>query len=128
MRAFVKKELKYPTDALKNKVEGVVHLRYSINRHGKVFNIKIVKGIGHGCNKEAKRIIGLFTFEMPKNRAGRLIFHKTLQVHFRLPKASEMEKKIELVPQKPASQTEISYSYQTEDKNKSNTYSYSIQL
>ena len=31
----------------------------------------------------------MFEFEMPKNRAGKIIFHKTLQVHFRLPKESE---------------------------------------
>lgn len=129
MRTFVSTELKYPDDALQNKTEGTVHLRYSINRAGKTFNIKIVKGVGHGCNEEAKRIIGLFTFDMPKNRAGKVIFHKTLQIHFRLPKVTE--KKLDLTPPKPV-QTDFSYSYTvtttTKKEDGTSSYGYSIPM
>ncbi len=126
LRAFVSQNMRYPKEALQNKVEGTVHLRYSIDRNGKTFNIKVVKGIGNGCNEEAQRIISLFKFEMPKNRAGKLIFHKTLQIHFRLPKEKEI-KKVEINPQQ---EQIISYSITnstSKDKN-DRGYTYSISL
>lgn len=123
LRAFVSDNMRYPKDALKNKVEGTVHLRYSIDRTGKTFNIKVIKGIGSGCNEEAQRIIGLFKFEIPKNRAGKLIFHKTLQIHFRLPK--EVEVKI-AVPLKKK-EAEITYSITVSSKTPK-SYGYSIDL
>lgn len=122
MQETVKKNLRYPKTAFANKTEGTVHLRYSIDRSGKTFDIKVVSGIGDGCDEEAKRIVSLFKFRMPRNRAGKLTFHKTLQVHFRLPKGKEKP----VVPQTTA----VTYSYTTnkqEDKN-SGSYSYEISL
>lgn len=115
MRDFVRRNLRYPADALKNKIEGTVHLRYSIDRKGKVYDPKIVSGIGYGCDEEAGRIVSLFEFEMPKNRVGKIIFHKTLQVHFRLPKESEQEQE----------GLEIKYTFK---EGQSSGYGYSIEI
>ena len=128
LRAFVSANMKYPKAALKDRIEGTVHLRYSIDRSGKTFNIKVVKGIGSDCNEEAQRIVGLFKFEMPKNRAGKLIFHKTLQIHFRLPKEKAETKKVEIIA--PTEQA-ITYSYTTstnKDKTNKGNYGYSISI
>ena len=122
LRAFVASNLKYPPIAFENKIEGTVHLRYSIDRNGKTFNIRVIKGIGNGCNEEARRIVSLFKFEMPKNRAGKLIFHKTLQIHFRLPKKSP-ESSMEEIQKR---NLEINYTVnKTNDKG---NYEYSIDL
>jgi len=123
LREFVATNLQYPKAALDNKTEGTVHLRYSINRDGKTFNIKVVKGIANGCNEEAQRIVSLFKFEMPKNRAGKLIFHKTLQIHFRLPKQT-----VSKLPSPPKNkEIEISYTI-SKESNDSRYYGYSIEL
>ena len=124
LRAFVATNLRYPKTALENKIEGTVHLRYSIDRTGKTFNIKVVKGIGNGCNEEARRIVGLFKFEMPKNRAGKLIFHKTLQIHFRLPK--DVETKVS--PLVPIEKKEVEISYAINYSKNGGSYGYSIEL
>ena len=124
LRAFVATNLRYPKTALENKIEGTVHLRYSIDRTGKTFNIKVVKGIGNGCNEEARRIVGLFKFEMPKNRAGKLIFHKTLQIHFRLPK--DVETKVS--PLVPIEKKEVEISYTINYSKNGGSYGYSIEL
>ena len=124
LRAFVATNLKYPKAAFDNKVEGTVHLRYSIDRNGKTFNIKVVKSIGNGCNEEAKRIVSLLKFEMPKNRAGKLIFHKTLQIHFRLPKELEAQVK----PPKPVEKNDIEISYTVSSSGENGSYGYSIEL
>lgn len=119
MREMVKNNLRYPQTALKNKTEGTVHLRYSIDRYGKPFDIKVVSGIGDGCDEEAKRIVGLFEFRMPRNRAGKLIFHKTLQIHFRLPK----KKPVKAIKSPPL----VEYSYNS-NEDTSSGYSYTIDL
>ncbi len=85
MRAFIRQHLQYPKAALQAKIEGTVHIRYTINHKGKVVATKIIAGIGHGCDEEAVRLVELLEFIAPKNRNIKAIFHKTIQIHFRLP-------------------------------------------
>jgi len=86
MRRIIRENLRYPEEALKNKVEGTVIVRYDIDHKGRVTDAKIIAGIGHGCDEEAIRLVHLFEFEVPKNRGVRVRFHKDIQIHFRLPK------------------------------------------
>jgi len=88
-RKFVKKELKYPTVALKEKVEGVVVLKIDIDYKGDVTSSKVVSGIGHGCDREAQRIMMLAKYEVPKGpRKMRVRFHKTVRIQFKIPKVN----------------------------------------
>lgn len=113
-QVFIKKNMHYPKNAVDNKIEGTVHLRYSIDKRGNTFNIKVVSGIGYGCDKEAKRLVGLLKYEIPKNRVGRIVFHKTLQIHFKL-------SDIDLTPT-------LNYSYLPNTNNETNSYHYQIDL
>lgn len=106
MKAFIKKHLSYPTAALQKKIEGTVHIRYAINYRGKVVDAKIIAGIGHGCNEEAIRLVKLLVFNMPKNRNLKALFHKTLQIHFRLPKTTTKK-----VPVSPSTNLAVQYNY-----------------
>lgn len=99
---FITTNLRYPKDALSNKIEGTVVLRYGINSQGKVIEVKVLSSIGHGCDEEAVRLVKKLQFEVPKNRKKKIIFHKNIQIHFRLPK--EQEK-----PVQPASGYQVSY-------------------
>lgn len=49
--------LKYPDEATKNGVEGKVFVEFVINKDGKVSDLKVLKGIGAGCDDEAMRAI-----------------------------------------------------------------------
>ena len=84
---FVRKRLEYPKEAIDNKIEGDVEIRYDINHKGKVIKTEIVKGIGHGCDQEAQRIVGLLRFDVHVPRGIRATFHRNIKIHFRLPKA-----------------------------------------
>ena len=87
MRQLIKSNLKYPKDALTQKVEGSVYLRYGIDHTGKVSEVKILQSLGHGCDEEAERIVKLFLFEVPKiPRKLKVAFHKNIRIHFKLPK------------------------------------------
>jgi len=87
MKHFIGQQMKYPKEALEQKKEGTVLIRYTINHQGKVIETKIIAGIGFGCDEEADRLVRLLTFEVPKNRGVKAIFHKELHIHFRLPVA-----------------------------------------
>jgi len=106
MRAFVKKQLKYPEKALKNRIEGTVYLKYTIDYQGNVIDTQVISGLGHGCDEEAERIVKLLKFKVPKNRKIKVAFHKHIQIHFRLPKQKE-------VPEQP----QISYTIIATKKN-----------
>lgn len=108
MKAFIKKELSYPPTALQQKIEGTVYIRYTINYKGKVIDVKIVGGIGHGCEEEAIRLVKLLEFNVPKNRNLKAVFYKKLQIHFKLPKTTPEKKKI---PSPPPAPMAVQYNY-----------------
>lgn len=117
MRAFIKKNLRYPEEALKNNVEGTVSVAYEIDHLGTVIDAKIKGGIGHGCDEEALRITKLLKFGVPKHKGLRVTFHKTINIHFRLP----------TIP-KPSSNTQLVYNYVEKKKEGKPSYSYNISV
>lgn len=56
---FLKKNLNYPEEAKKIGREGKVFIQFIVNKDGSLSNIKIIKGIGAGCDEEAIRVIKL---------------------------------------------------------------------
>ncbi len=107
MNELIYSNLKYPKDAAKNKIEGLVIIKYDINHIGHVIDAKIVKGLGYGCDEESLRVVKLLTFEVPKNpRKLKVTFHKDIHIHFKVDK--------EVVPDKvnvPVQNTAINLSY-----------------
>ena len=54
---FVKKNLKYPSQARRMGIEGKVYVQFVVDKDGSVTDVKSVKGIGAGCDEEAVRVI-----------------------------------------------------------------------
>ena len=86
MKKFIGENLKYPKEALENKIQGTVYVRYDIDHKGNVTDAKVIKGIGYGCDEEALRLAKMLEFEVPKTRGVRVVFHNNIQINFRLPK------------------------------------------
>ncbi|MCZ8355925.1 MAG: energy transducer TonB [Cyclobacteriaceae bacterium] len=62
MESFYKlasENLRYPSQARRMNVEGKVFVEFVVAKDGTLTNIKIVKGIGAGCDEEALRIVQL---------------------------------------------------------------------
>ncbi|MCF8236793.1 MAG: TonB family protein [Saprospiraceae bacterium] len=91
LKAFISKHLQYPEEALKEKIEGTVHIRYGIDHTGMVTDIKVIKGLGGGCSEEAIRLVGMLRFHLERTRGVRVLFHKKIQIHFRLPPPQEVK-------------------------------------
>lgn len=57
MEAYIEKNLQYPAQAKANNIKGKVILRFVVEQDGQLSNIKVVKGLGNGCNEEAIRLL-----------------------------------------------------------------------
>lgn len=85
LQAFVSKNLIYPPKALKKRVEGVVELSYIVDIKGKVKDIKVIKSLGFGCDKEAQRVVSLLQFNRGYKERRPAEFEKTILIKFNLP-------------------------------------------
>ena len=65
---FVHKNLHYPPSALKNKLEGRVTIRFTVEADGKVTNAKVIRGLSPDCDKEALRIVNMMPRWIPMQR------------------------------------------------------------
>ena len=54
---WLARNIKYPLDAKKNKIEGRVYVRFVIEADGEIGEVKVMKGIGFGCDEEAARVL-----------------------------------------------------------------------
>jgi len=78
--AFLGQNIKYPEQATKNGVQGKVFVTFVIEADGSISNVKVLRGIGGGCDEEAVRIISI----MPKWNPG-MKNGKAVRVQFNLP-------------------------------------------
>jgi protein TonB len=66
----VKTNLKYPEEAVKNKVQGQVVAEFIIDETGVVTNPTILQGLGSGCDEEALRVLALMPAWIPGTMEG----------------------------------------------------------
>lgn len=83
---FVAKNIQYPKEAEEAGIEGSVIVGYDILDTGQVQNVRILKGLGYGCDEEAMRVIGLMRFEKVRNKSVRTRTSTKATIHFNLNK------------------------------------------
>lgn len=112
---FIRKNLRYPKEALENGISGVVRLKYSINGKGDVFSTQIIHSLGYGCDEEAARVISLLKYNIPKQRKIRAKFHKTINVKFKPQKKKTLKitytESKSTIKEKTKEEKEKSYEY-----------------
>ena len=57
MMEFIQKNLKYPMTAQENGIQGRVFVNFVIEPDGSITNVRVMRGIGGGCDEEAIRIV-----------------------------------------------------------------------
>jgi TonB family protein len=88
----IRKDLRYPEKAIAENIEGTVRLKFSINHKGKVEQVQIIHGIGFGCDEEAVRLIKGLEFSTPKQyHHQHVLFHRTINIHFKLPNKNPVQ-------------------------------------
>jgi protein TonB len=64
---YLQKNLRYPAQARNQNVQGKVFVAFVVGPDGTIKDVTIAKGIGYGCDEEAKRVVST----MPKWKPGR---------------------------------------------------------
>lgn len=82
--AQLAKNLKYPRQAIRQGIDGKVFVEFIVDRNGKVVNLKIIKGIGAGCDEEAMRVIALTPWEPGKQRGKPVYVRMVMPVVFKV--------------------------------------------
>jgi TonB family protein len=55
--SHIQNEMSYPSEALQKRIEGRVDVQFVVEKNGSLSDVKIIKGIGAGCDDEALRAI-----------------------------------------------------------------------
>jgi len=88
LRKFIDSQLRYPEQALEKRIEGQVHVTYSVSNEGKVDDIEVASGIGYGCDEEAIRVISLLKYAPADNHGVKVRSSMRTRINFRLPGSS----------------------------------------
>jgi protein TonB len=70
---FLGKNLRYPAQARDENIQGRVTISFVVEKNGELSNIKVLKGIGFGCDEEAIRVIKKSPFWKPGFQNGRAV-------------------------------------------------------
>ena len=62
MMNYLVSSIKYPAEAIKKKIVGTVYVSFIVEIDGSVSHVKVLRGIGGGCDEESIRVVT----EMPK--------------------------------------------------------------
>jgi TonB family protein len=60
---FLNENIKYPEEARKNKIQGRVYVNFMVEKDGSITGVKVIRGIGGGCDEEAIRVVKLMKFK-----------------------------------------------------------------
>jgi len=87
-KEFIAGNLIYPGEAVEAGIEGSVLVGYEINDNGEVLNPHIIKGLGHGCDEEALRLVRMLVYEKARNRGLRVKVNTKTRINFKLKKTT----------------------------------------
>jgi TonB family protein len=79
-RDFLLANIKYPEEAVKKGVTGTVYVTFVVQKDGSIANVKVLRGIGTGCDEEAVRVVRLMPKWNPGEQKG-----KPVDVQYNLP-------------------------------------------
>ncbi|MBK8499036.1 MAG: energy transducer TonB [Flavobacteriales bacterium] len=80
MRKYLGKSVKYPQMATDAGISGTVYLSFEVDKDGKIKDVKVLRGIGGGCDEEAIRVVKAMPTWTPGKQRG-----KPVRVQFTLP-------------------------------------------
>lgn len=80
IQKYLGDNISYPEAAKDNNIQGRVVVRFVVDENGKVSDVTVVRGIGGGCDEEAKRVVS----SMPAWKAGKQN-GKPVKVYYNLP-------------------------------------------
>ena len=82
---FISKNVKYPEDAVKKKVEGKVFVTFVVDTDGKITDVSLLRKVFPSLDAEAIRVISAMPNWIPGKQKGQVVRVKyTVPIMFRL--------------------------------------------
>ena len=79
---FIKKHTRYPKEARRNNISGIIEVDFTVATDGTIKNPTVFKSLGYGCDEEALRIVHLMPKWIPGRRGRDLM---ELDYHVNIP-------------------------------------------
>ncbi len=70
---YLQENIKYPEMAKESGIQGTVYVTFVVEKDGRITNVKVLRGIGGGCDEEAVRIIKNMPRWKPGKQRGRAV-------------------------------------------------------
>ncbi|MFT5823685.1 MAG: TonB family protein [Crocinitomix sp.] len=85
MTQFIVNNIEYPEEARKNNEEGIVYVKFVVEKDGAITKVNIRKGVYDALNNEAMRVVKKMPNWIPGEQNGKPVsVYFTLPIHFRL--------------------------------------------
>jgi protein TonB len=82
---YIKVNLRYPEKAKQAKIQGTVFVTFLVKADGRLNNIKLLQGIGYGCDEEAIRLVQTMPNWKPaKDKGENVDIQMNLPIKFKL--------------------------------------------
>lgn len=77
---FLTENIKYPAEAREASIQGTVYITFVVEKDGTIKDVRVLRGIGGGCDEEAVRVISSMPRWLPGKQRG-----KPVRVQFNMP-------------------------------------------
>ncbi len=85
MMKYIQDHINYPDMAKEMDIKGTVYVGFVVEPDGSITNVQVLKGIGGGCDKEAKRVVRNMPKWEPGSQQGRKVrVNVKIPIKFRL--------------------------------------------
>ena len=90
--AYVAQHLKYPKQAIRGRVQGIVQLRFVVLENGRIGQVQTIKSLESHCDAEAKRVVKSLPRFIPGRQGGKAVrVWYTLPIRFMIPEKTTKE-------------------------------------
>ena len=87
--AYVASHTRYPEQAIRDSVQGVVLLRFVVLENGSIGDVQIIRSLESHCDAEAKRVVRSLPRFIPGRQGGKAVrVWYSLPIRFQLPEAT----------------------------------------
>ncbi len=85
MMKYIRSNVRYPTIAKENGIEGTVVIQFVVSSSGNISKVQVARGIGGGCDEEAVRVVKSMPDWKPGKHNGKAVpVSFTLPIKFKL--------------------------------------------
>jgi TonB family protein len=72
-KKYLSRTIRYPTQAVDDGIQGTIYVSFIVKTDGKITKVKLLRGIGGGCDEEALRVVSKMPQWIPGSQNGKKV-------------------------------------------------------